>query len=90
MKSPDIVILANGTFPTHPIPLEVLRQADKVVCCDGAVKSYPNADVVIGDGDSVPVMYHDRLIRVDEQADNDLTKATRYCLKNFSPLTPHL
>ena len=89
MKSPDIVILANGTFPTHPIPLEVLRQAKHVVCCDGAVKSYPNADVVIGDGDSVPVMYHDRLIRVDEQEDNDLTKATRYCLKNFSPLTSH-
>ena len=81
MRKFDVVILANGTFPTHPIPLKVLYEADKVVACDGAIKTFPSADVVIGDGDSVPSMYHDRLIKVDEQEDNDLTKATRYCLQ---------
>ena len=86
MRKFDVVILANGTFPTHPVPLEVLHTADKVVCCDGAINAYPDADVVIGDGDSVPEQYHDRLIKVEEQDDNDLTKATRYCIKNFSPL----
>lgn len=80
MKPLDAVIIANGTFPTHPVPLRVLRQAVPVVCCDGAVSHYPHADVVIGDGDSVPGAYRDRLIRVDEQDDNDLTKATRYCV----------
>ncbi|MBP3776487.1 MAG: thiamine diphosphokinase [Prevotella sp.] len=81
MKEFEVVILANGTFPTHPIPLKVLYKAERVVACDGAIKTFPSADVVIGDGDSVPKMYHDRLIQVDEQDDNDLTKATRYCLQ---------
>ncbi len=90
MRKFDVVILANGTFPSHAVPLEVLHTADKVVCCDGAIKAFPSADVVIGDGDSVPSAYHDRLIQVDEQEDNDLTKATRYCMKNCSPLTSYL
>ena len=76
----DAVILANGVFPTHPVPLQVLHTAEHVVCCDGAVQSFPHADIVIGDGDSVPAQYHDRLIQVEEQEDNDLTKATRYCV----------
>ena len=76
----DAVILANGSFPTHPVPLQVWHTAGHVVCCDGAIRSFPDADVVIGDGDSVPAQYHDRLIQIDEQEDNDLTKATRYCV----------
>ena len=35
---------------------------------------------MIGDGDSVPANFRNRLIQVDEQEDNDLTKATRYCM----------
>ena len=81
MKKFDVVIVANGLFPTHETPLEVLHNAPLVVACDGAVRHVPNADVVIGDGDSVPVAFHDRLVQIDEQVDNDLTKATRYCLK---------
>ncbi|MBR1546124.1 MAG: thiamine diphosphokinase [Prevotella sp.] len=80
MRKYDAVILANGTFPTHTVPLKVLHEADRVVCCDGAITHYPHADIVIGDGDSVPEQYHDRLIQIDEQDDNDLTKATRYCI----------
>lgn len=80
MRKFDVVILANGTFPTHSLPLGILNEAPKVVCCDGAINVFPDADVVIGDGDSVPAQYHDRLIQVDEQDDNDLTKATRYCI----------
>ena len=76
----DAVILANGVFPTHPVPLQVLHTAARVICCDGAIQSFPHADIVIGDGDSVPAQYHDRLIQVEEQEDNDLTKATRYCV----------
>ena len=78
-KTFDTVILANGTFPTHSLPLRILHEIPRVVCCDGAINAFPNADIVIGDGDSVPVEFRDRLIKVDEQEDNDLTKATRYC-----------
>ena len=35
-----IVILAAGDFPTHPIPLRALREADFVVCCDSANTSF--------------------------------------------------
>lgn len=76
----DAVIVANGLFPTHPVPLHILRQAAHVVCCDGAVSHVPTAEAIVGDGDSVPPEHRHRLILVDEQDDNDLTKATRYCL----------
>ena len=80
MKKFDAVIVANGTFPSHAVPLAVLQEATHVVACDGAVRNVPQAEVVVGDGDSVPDQYRSRLIQVDEQEDNDLTKATRYCL----------
>jgi thiamine pyrophosphokinase len=76
----DVVIVANGEFPKNEIPLSILKNAKHIVACDGAIKNVPQAEVVVGDGDSVPPAYHDRLIRIEEQEDNDLTKATRYCL----------
>lgn len=76
----DVVIVANGEFPTNELPLGMLSNAKHIVACDGAIRNVPQAEVVIGDGDSVPTVFHDRLIQVDEQEDNDLTKATRYCL----------
>lgn len=76
----DVVIVANGEFPTNEIPLGILKNAKHIVACDGAIKNVPQAEVVVGDGDSVPTIYHDKLIQIEEQEDNDLTKATRYCL----------
>ena len=76
----DAVVLANGVFPTAAEPLALLRHAPFVCACDGASRWYPEADVIVGDGDSVPEALRQRLIRVSEQEDNDLTKATRYCL----------
>lgn len=76
----DAVILANGTFPTASEPLRLLRETPFVVCCDGAARHWPQADAIVGDGDSVPDSMRSRLIQIDEQDDNDLTKATRYCL----------
>ena len=76
----DAVILANGDFPQAEIPQDLLKRAPFVCACDGAVNHYPQADIIIGDGDSVPESLRNRLIRIDEQEDNDLTKATRYCL----------
>lgn len=82
----DAVVLADGDFPTAAIPLHLLQEAPLVVCCDGAARHLcPSTAfnmVIVGDGDSVPDNLKDRLLRVDEQEDNDLTKATRYCLGN--------
>ena len=82
----DVVILANGDFPVHALPLSLLEDAVHIVACDGAIAHLAaheyQADIIaIGDGDSIPETLRDRLIRVEEQEDNDLTKATRYCLK---------
>ena len=82
----DVVILANGEFPTHRVPLALLESAPHIVACDGAVSHLAAYDslyhdaVAVGDGDSIRDSLRDKLIRVDEQEDNDLTKATRYCL----------
>ena len=82
----DVVVLADGDFPVHAVPLSLLENATHIVACDGAIAylaahDYQADIVAIGDGDSVPDGLRDRLIQVDEQEDNDLTKATRYCLK---------
>lgn len=76
----DAVVVANGQFPIHQVPLSILSRAPLIVACDGAVIHVPHAEAIVGDGDSVPAEYGERLIRIDEQEDNDLTKATRYCL----------
>ena len=78
----DAVIVANGQFPTHAIPLDILKNTSHIICCDGAIKNVTQAEVVVGDGDSVPEAYRDRLIQITEQDDNDLTKATRYCVEH--------
>ena len=80
MNEFDAVILANGAFPTADEPLRLLREARFVVCCDGAARHWPQCDAIVGDGDSVPESLRNRLIQIEEQEDNDLTKATRYCL----------
>lgn len=63
----DAVVLADGSFPTHPLPLAVLRGARRVVCCDHALESLlrhepqlveqlmeSHAIDDVGDGDSMP------------------------------------
>ena len=76
------VILANGAYPSHEIPLRILQEADMVVCCDGAANEYISRGgmpaTIIGDGDSLEPRHRMLLHRVEEQDDNDLTKAVHY------------
>jgi thiamine pyrophosphokinase len=82
------VILANGTFPVHPIPLARLREADMVVCCDGAAEKLVahnlEPGIIIGDLDSVsPELrkrYRNILVQDSDQETNDLTKAVNWCI----------
>ncbi len=94
-----IVILAAGDFPTHPIPLRALHEADFVVCCDSAYGEIKNEElrkknhVVIGDGDSLSEetksALGDRWIHVAEQDYNDLHKAMDWATSHFTPYTLH-
>jgi thiamine pyrophosphokinase len=62
------VILANGDFPTHRIPLEILKEANYLVCTDGSLNALLRfkkehvsdlsvaqlePSAVVGDGDSL-------------------------------------
>ena len=92
----DIVILCNGEFPRKPYPLYLLDTADVVICCDNALRKYLShtrrrhgterlPEAVIGDLDSLsPSLrrkYGDIVIHVEEQDDNDMTKAMRLALE---------
>ena len=81
-----VIILADGNYPYHSIPLAQLHSGLPVVCCDGAANRFiaeggvPTA--IIGDGDSlsdeVRERYADIIHCVAEQETNDLTKAVQY------------
>lgn len=84
----NVVILAAGDFPRKSYPIYILRTADAVVCCDGALevalRRGVRVDAVVGDMDSVSPgvlkRFEGKVERVAEQDDNDLTKALRYVL----------
>lgn len=81
------VIVADGTFPKHDIPLAYLQNAERIICCDGSVENLILAgmqpDAIVGDMDSLNVELSDRFadsIFIDENQDtNDLTKAVTWC-----------
>ena len=84
--TPEAVILANGEYPTHPLPLRMLEEAKFVACCDGAANEYISRgytpDVIIGDGDSLSPEYKERFSsivhQIADQETNDQTKAVHF------------
>jgi len=84
------IILANGNYPTHEVPLKCLREAGLIVCCDGAAEKLVayglEPGIIIGDLDSVSSSlkkrYEKILIHDSDQETNDLTKAVRWCLSH--------
>ena len=87
---PETIILADGAFPTHEIPLDYLSRAKQIVCCDGSVKNLLASGytpfAIVGDMDSLSEelteKYKDRLFRDYDQETNDLTKTVLWCSKN--------
>jgi thiamine pyrophosphokinase len=81
------VIIADGSFPENEIPLRILRNASRIICCDGATESLLKAgfepDAIVGDLDSLREdtagKYSDRLYPDADQETNDLTKAVLWC-----------
>ena len=86
----DAVILANGDYPSSPLPLKVLSEAPYVVCCDGGADEYIAKghlpDIIIGDGDSLSeenrLKHADLLHHNPDQETNDQTKAIQYLLES--------
>ncbi len=86
----EIVIICDGAFPKTEYPRYLIRTADFIICCDGALRKFLRnskaifgderlPDKVIGDMDSLsPAMkakYGDLIVTIDEQENNDQTKA---------------
>ena len=91
----SVVIIADGAFPQHDIPLGYLKSKKKIICCDGAVTKLVEAGLepwaIVGDLDSVPddlaVKFADRMHRFDDQNTNDLTKAVLFsCREGFESI----
>ena len=84
--TPEAVILANGEYPTHPLPLRMLEEAKFVACCDGAANEYISRgytpDVIIGDGDSLSpenkTRFSNIIHQIADQETNDQTKAVHF------------
>ena len=84
------VIVANGSFPRHPVPLSFLHEASRIICCDGATKALLEhglePDCIVGDLDSLSQELQQRyshcLHHNPDQETNDLTKAIKFCKEN--------
>lgn len=93
-----VVIICDGKFPRTEYPHYLIRTADYIICCDGALKKFlrnslsifgeerlPN--LVIGDMDTLPASmqkkYADIILKETEQEHNDQTKAVRWALNNL-------
>ena len=92
-----VVIICDGRFPKTEYPRYLIRTADFIICCDGALKKFIRnseaifgekrlPDMVIGDMDSLsPALrkeHSDIIVQIDEQEHNDQTKAFRWAMEN--------
>lgn len=94
----SVVIVGNGDFPKSEYPRYLIRTADHLVCCDGALSAWVrNApkifgemrlpDAIVGDMDSLsPALqkrYSKLVVHISEQDFNDMTKSLLHVLENF-------
>jgi thiamine pyrophosphokinase len=83
----NAVIVADGSFPIHPIPLGILDKAEVIVCCDGSAENLVRyglvPDAIVGDMDSLSndlkERFADRIYVDNGQETNDLTKTVMWC-----------
>lgn len=82
----EVVILANGEFPTSQFLLDILVNSKFLICCDGAINSLVlrdiEPDLIIGDLDSINEELKHRfaakMVQIPNQDTNDLTKAAEW------------
>lgn len=94
----NVVIICDGSFPRTEYPRYLIRTADFIICCDGALTKFLRhsktifgserlPDLVIGDMDtlsaSMQKKYSDIIIKENEQEHNDQTKAVRWAINNL-------
>ncbi|MBR4978281.1 MAG: thiamine diphosphokinase [Bacteroidales bacterium] len=97
----SVVIICDGVFPKTEFPRYLIRTADFIICCDGALRKFLRnsisifgekklPDLVIGDMDSLSgslkKKYGNLIVQVDEQENNDQTKAFKWAIENLTDI----
>ena len=84
-----VTVLANGSFPSHPIAKKYLNKSGTIICTDGAadklIGSGRNPDIIIGDFDSTSIKGKNRTgiwIETPDQNKTDLEKTFEWCIMN--------
>jgi len=82
-----IVIIANGKYPSHHFPLELLGKAKTIICTDGAANKVKKhgycPTIVIGDMDSVKNVkefQNSEFLHIPKQSNTDLEKVFDFCI----------
>ena len=84
-----VVIVGNGEFPTHSIPLNHLKNAGIIICADGGADQLIShnftPDVIVGDMDSTKLKkenFKGLWISSPDQNRTDLQKTLDWCIAN--------
>jgi len=84
-----VIVIANGSFPSHPVPMQYLNNHETIICADGAADKLINygkrPDVVIGDFDSTKRKNSTKVkkwIQAPNQNKTDLEKTFEWCIKH--------
>lgn len=83
------VIIADGLFPKNKYLQDLILTSDTIICCDGAINKLIKHNIdphyIIGDCDNLnPIIqskFADKIIKITEQNNNDLTKAINFAKK---------
>lgn len=83
-----IVIIANGKYPSHSYPLEIIDKAKTIISTDGSANKLKNHDLqptfIIGDMDSIKNIKdfkESEFLHIPRQDNTDLEKVFDYCIK---------
>ena len=87
-KNP-VVVVGNGEFPTHTIPLNHLKNAGTIICTDGGADQLSphnfTPDIIVGDMDSTKLKienFKGLWISSPDQNRTDLQKTLDWCIAN--------
>lgn len=90
-KKFSVAILSDGSYPTAAYPLQLLHNADIVICCDASVLKLKDIEpnYIVGDMDTLDdfhkEQYKDIIIKSGCQETNDQTKAFSFALGLIPP-----
>jgi len=90
------ILLANGKFPEHRIPLDIIIGSKNIICLDGAINNLVKYNLeplmIIGDLDSInsdlKEKYSEMIVEVHDQSKNDLVKGLDWLdVREYSEVT---